>query len=193
MGFREMVLPSRWFERRLRAVRDLVFLVGADLIPKARRIRVRFALSTEERADFLHHLRTLVEGLPIAAQLDWDVAEAENASQTPREPADYTVQAIQSTPYAHAASPDRHSTAESGIILQGWKCPVSGSIPARLPHVGIWQRKRNLSLPHLTLQGHSNVRFHTPLPGPRKNACFGNGYQNLSPNPKVPFDRTSVK
>ncbi|MGH7231883.1 MAG: hypothetical protein ACREJU_11080 [Nitrospiraceae bacterium] len=33
MGYRETVLPSRWVERRLRAGRDLVFLVGADLIP----------------------------------------------------------------------------------------------------------------------------------------------------------------
>lgn len=105
MGFRETVLPSCWFERRLRAVRDLVFLVGADLIPTARRRRVRFAVPTEERAEFLHRLRTLAEGLPIAAQLEWDLAEAENASQTPREPADRTVPAIQSTPYAHAASP----------------------------------------------------------------------------------------
>lgn len=31
MGFRETVLPVCWFERRLRAIRDLVFLVGADL------------------------------------------------------------------------------------------------------------------------------------------------------------------
>ena len=32
MGFRETVLPACWFERRLRAIRDRVFLVGADLI-----------------------------------------------------------------------------------------------------------------------------------------------------------------
>ena len=30
--FRETVLPRSWFEKRLRAVRDFVFLVGADLI-----------------------------------------------------------------------------------------------------------------------------------------------------------------
>jgi hypothetical protein len=105
MGFRETVLPSCWFERRLRAVRDLVFLVGADLIPKARRLRVRFAVPTEERAEFLHRLRTLSEGLPIATQLEWDVAEAENACENPREPADCTVPAIHSTPYTHAAFP----------------------------------------------------------------------------------------
>ena len=33
LGFRETVLPTCWFRRRLRAVRDLVFLVGADLLP----------------------------------------------------------------------------------------------------------------------------------------------------------------
>lgn len=78
MGFRETVLPVCWFERRLRAIRDLVFLVGADLIPQARRLRVRFAVPPEERAEFLERLRTLSEGLPIAAQLDWDLSEADD-------------------------------------------------------------------------------------------------------------------
>ena len=53
--------------RRLRAIRDLVFLVGADPIPHARRLRVRFAVPPEERAEFLERLRTRSEGLPIAA------------------------------------------------------------------------------------------------------------------------------
>ena len=105
MGFRETVLPSCWFERRLRTVRDQVFLVGADLIPAARRLRVRFAVPMEERAAFLHRLRSLSAGLPIAAQLDWDLAEADDAPQTSPGPADHTVLAIQSTPYAHGASP----------------------------------------------------------------------------------------
>jgi len=105
MGFRETVLPSCWFERRLRAVREWVFLVGADLIPAARRLRVRFAVPTEERAEFLQRLRTLSEGLPIAAQLEWDLAESDDAPQTPRGPADRTVPAIQPTPYVHDASP----------------------------------------------------------------------------------------
>jgi hypothetical protein len=105
MGFRETVLPSCWFERRLRAVRDLVFLVGADLIPKARRLRIRFAVPAEERPEFLHRLRRLSEGLPIAAQLDWDLAEAEDTRQPPRGPADCTGLVIPSTPSAHAASP----------------------------------------------------------------------------------------
>lgn len=78
MGFRETVLPSCWFERRLRAVRDLVFLVGADLIPEARRLRVRFAVPVEERPEFLQRLRTLFHGLPIAAQLDWDLSDADD-------------------------------------------------------------------------------------------------------------------
>jgi len=70
MGCRETGLPSCWFERQLRAVRDLVFLVGADLIPEARRLRIRFAVPPEERTEFLQRLRTLAEGLPIATQLD---------------------------------------------------------------------------------------------------------------------------
>lgn len=78
MGFRGTVLPSCWFERRLRAVRDRVFLVGADLIPDARRLRVRFAVPPEERTELLQRLRTLSEGLHIAAQLDWDLSAAKN-------------------------------------------------------------------------------------------------------------------
>jgi Transposase DDE domain group 1 len=105
MGFRETVLPSCWFERRLRAVRDLVFLVGADLIPKARRLRVRFAVPPAERAEFLHRLRRLSAGLPIAAQLDWELADTDEARQPSPEPADHTVLAIQSTSYTDGASP----------------------------------------------------------------------------------------
>ncbi|WP_447973991.1 transposase [Nitrospira sp. Kam-Ns4a] len=104
-GFRETVLPSCWFERRLRAVRDLIVLVAADLIPEVRRLRVRFAVPPEERAEFLQRLRTLTEGLPIAAQLDWDLAEANAASQPPSGPADLPVPAIRFTPHAHGASP----------------------------------------------------------------------------------------
>lgn len=104
MGFRETVLPSCWFEHRLRAVRDLVFLVGADLIPEARRLRVRFAVPAEERPEFLQRLRTLFHGLPIAAQLDWDLAEADDASQTPPGQTDTTVPTIRPSPHAHGAS-----------------------------------------------------------------------------------------
>ena len=71
--FRETILPRSWFERRLRAVRDFVFLVGADLISQGRRVRVRFALPEPDRAEFLRRLRTMSEGLPIAAQLEWSL------------------------------------------------------------------------------------------------------------------------
>jgi hypothetical protein len=100
MGFRETVLPSCWFERRLRAVRDLVFLVGADLIPQARRLRVRFAVPAEERPEFLQRLRTLAEGLPIAAQLEWDLSEAAEAPPPPG-PANTSVPTV--CPSSHAA------------------------------------------------------------------------------------------
>ncbi len=78
MGFRETVLPACWFERRLRAIRDRVFLVGADLIPKARWLGIRFAVPPEERTEFLQRLRTISEGVPLAAQLDWDLSEADD-------------------------------------------------------------------------------------------------------------------
>jgi hypothetical protein len=102
MGFRETVLPSCWFERRLRAVRDLVFLVGADLIPDARRLRVRFAVPPEERTEFLQRLRTLSEGLPIAAQLEWDLSEAEGTSTHTSQT---TVPTIRPEPQRAGASP----------------------------------------------------------------------------------------
>ena len=69
--FRETVLPRSWFERRLRAVRDFVFLVGADLISQGRRVQIRFAMPEPDRPEFLCRLRTMSEGLPIAAQLEW--------------------------------------------------------------------------------------------------------------------------
>ena len=58
-----------------------MFLVGADLIPKARRLRVRFAVPREERSEFLQRLRTLSEGLPIAAQLEWELTDANETNQ----------------------------------------------------------------------------------------------------------------
>ena len=79
--FREMVLPRSWFERRLRAVRDFVFLVGADLISQGRRVRVRLAMAPGDRPEFLRRLRTLSQGLPIAAQLEWSLS-----NQTPTQP-----------------------------------------------------------------------------------------------------------
>lgn len=85
-GFRETVLPRCWFERRLRVVRDCVFLVGADLIPRGRRLQIRFAVPREERPEFLSRLRTLAEGLPIAAQLEWTLTDEERPPEAPHPP-----------------------------------------------------------------------------------------------------------
>ena len=74
-GFRETVLPRSWFERRLRAVREFVFLVGADLICQGRKVKVRLALPKADRREFLRRLRTVSDGLPIAAQLEWSTTE----------------------------------------------------------------------------------------------------------------------
>src|SRR5258708_9944905 len=71
--FRETVLPRSWFERRLRAVRDFVFLVCADLISPGRRIQIRFAMPEPDRPEFLRRLRTMSDGLPIAAHLEWSL------------------------------------------------------------------------------------------------------------------------
>lgn len=73
--FRETVLPRSWFEKRLRAVRDYVFLVGADLIHQGRRVQVRFAMPQPDRAEFLRRLCTVSQGLPIAAQLEWSLSD----------------------------------------------------------------------------------------------------------------------
>jgi hypothetical protein len=73
--FRETVLPRSWFERRLRAIREFVFLVGADLIHRGRKVHVRFAVPKQERSEFLRRLRTVSEGLPIAAQLEWSLTD----------------------------------------------------------------------------------------------------------------------
>lgn len=74
-GFRETVLPRSWFERRLRAVREFVFLVGADLIYQGRKVKVRLALPKPDRPEFLSRLRTVSDGLPIAAQLEWSTSQ----------------------------------------------------------------------------------------------------------------------
>jgi hypothetical protein len=75
VGFRETVLPRSWFERRLRVIRDFVFLVGADLICQGRKVKVRLALPKADRPEFLRRLRTVSYGLPIAAQLEWSTSE----------------------------------------------------------------------------------------------------------------------
>jgi len=79
--FRETVLPRSWFEKRLRAVRDFVFLVGADLIHQGRRVQIRFAMPEPDREEFLRRLHTVSQGLPIAAQLEWTLSD-----QTPTHP-----------------------------------------------------------------------------------------------------------
>ena len=78
LGVRETVLPTGWGERRRRAVRDLVCVVGAELLPHARRLRVRVAGPRAERAEFLTRLGALCQGLPIAAQWAWDLTEADD-------------------------------------------------------------------------------------------------------------------
>ena len=105
MGFRETVLPACWFERRLRAVRDLVFLVGADLIPQARTLRVRFAVPREERPEFLQRLRTLSDGLPIAAQFEWDLAEADGQDTPHTQGRGATLSTVWRASDAHGFSP----------------------------------------------------------------------------------------
>ena len=105
MGFLETVLPSCWFERRLRAVRDRVFLVGADLIPAARRLRVRFAVPPAERPEFLQRLRTLSEGLPIAAQLELDLHESNETNQTSVHATNVPAPTVRPSPHTPSASP----------------------------------------------------------------------------------------
>lgn len=98
--FRETVLPRSWFERRLRAVRDFVFLVGADLVSQGRRVRIRFAMPEADRQEFLRRLRTVSDGLPIAAQLEWSLSD-----YTPTHP-DKIVSPI---PLLTPVSPSSHS------------------------------------------------------------------------------------
>jgi hypothetical protein len=71
--FRKTVLPRSRFEKRLGAVGDFVFLVGADLIQQGRRVRV--AMPEPDRLELLRCLRTMLEGLPIAAQLEWSLSD----------------------------------------------------------------------------------------------------------------------
>jgi hypothetical protein len=105
MGFRETVLPSCWFERRLRAIRDLGFLVGADLIPHAQRPCVRFAVPPDERPAFRQRLRTVLHGLPIAAQLEWDFTEAPDGRRAPSGEAGPTLPMVRLPTQAPGSSP----------------------------------------------------------------------------------------
>ena len=49
--------------------------VGADLIAQGRRVQIRLAMPQSQRAEFLRRLRTVSQGLPIAAQLEWSVSD----------------------------------------------------------------------------------------------------------------------
>jgi hypothetical protein len=128
MGFRETVLPSCWFERRLRAVRDLIFLAGADLIPRARRLVVRLAVPPEERPEFLQRLRTVFQGLPIAAQLDWDLTESEEGGSPQAGDPDSTCQRCAPRLTRQTPPPDAVSTAESGIIHDGFAAKLRSRV-----------------------------------------------------------------
>ena len=55
--------------------------MGADLIAQGRRVQIRFAMPEPDRPEFLRRLRTMSEGLPIAAQLEWTLTD-----QTPTHP-----------------------------------------------------------------------------------------------------------
>jgi hypothetical protein len=48
---------------------------------------VRFAVPREERAEFLRRLHTLSEGLPIAAQLEWELVDEAPDPESPERPA----------------------------------------------------------------------------------------------------------
>ncbi len=65
----------------------------------------------EERPEFLHRLRTLSAGLPIAAQLEWLLTEPDELIQAPNPAAS----PLRSLHQASRASPKRISTAESWL------------------------------------------------------------------------------
>jgi hypothetical protein len=65
---------------------------------------VRFAVPREERPEFRERLRTLAEGLPIAAQFEWYLTEgAEAGPPTGRTGA--TVPTVWTSSEAHGLSP----------------------------------------------------------------------------------------
>jgi hypothetical protein len=86
LGLREALLPSRWFDRQMQAMRDMIFMVRADLTPETRRLRIQFALPAAERLEFIQQLRTLFHTVPIAAQLEWDLSERDDAQHAPSRP-----------------------------------------------------------------------------------------------------------
>ena len=70
-GFRETVLPRSWFERRLRAVREFVFLAGEDLIYQGHNVTVRLPLPKPDRPEFFQALTDGLGRLTITEQLEW--------------------------------------------------------------------------------------------------------------------------
>ena len=74
-GFRETVLPRSWFERRLRAVREFVFLAGEDLIYQGHKVKVRLPLPKPDRPEFSQALTDGLGRLTIAEQLEWSTSE----------------------------------------------------------------------------------------------------------------------
>ena len=79
--------------------------VGADLIPQARIVRVRFAVPREERQEFLQRLHTLAEGLPIAAQFEWDLMDTDNEGPPSTGGVAATVPTVWRAAEAHGVSP----------------------------------------------------------------------------------------
>ncbi|HBH81675.1 MAG TPA: hypothetical protein DDY39_17760 [Nitrospira sp.] len=86
-------------------MRGWVSLVGADLIPDARRLRVRFAVPPEERLEFLQRLHTLAEGLQITAQVEWELTNANEPNQTPVHATNVLAPTVQPSPHTPRASP----------------------------------------------------------------------------------------
>ncbi|MDH5642312.1 MAG: hypothetical protein OEY28_13570, partial [Nitrospira sp.] len=59
------------------------------------------AVPVEERPEFLQRLRRVFHGLPIAAQLEWDLCEIDETAHGPTAP----VPAIRPAPQISRASP----------------------------------------------------------------------------------------
>ena len=109
-------------------------------------LRVRLAVPREEQVELFHRLRTLSEGLPIAAQLDWDMAEADDASQPPSGPADRTVLTLHFILQVHSASPG--SSFSYGILTQ-WMLLVMATVFILSPYL----LHRIARLPFAPVQG----------------------------------------
>lgn len=56
-------------------MRDFVFVGGADLIAQGVQSSNPFGYAGSRTPGFLRRLRTVSQGLPIAAQLEWSVTD----------------------------------------------------------------------------------------------------------------------